>query len=268
MEHLLSGAHGFGCTLFIITAGPSPKPHQAPKTQRQVKDMWWGKKVQIQNLIIKWGSRVSKQSSCAKTNRIASQSSPILPSWAGRSVFHHAQPQCILHSTAAVLWVTNNTWASCVTSPKRSKPSTLPQPVSCPTTMAHFTMGTVPITGECPRPSEQLSWNRSGSFCSAKGELFLNLLQFSFWVCSEGTGHHYIFIPGVQGAFYFLLVIYLSLCIYFTSCYSSQLSCDSSSQIFKAWGGCSGCFIVTSLAAIMLCRSLHSAPGCNRKSDF
>lgn len=125
MEHLLSGAHGFGCTLFIITAGPSPKPHQAPKTQRQVKDMWWGKKVQIQNLIIKWGSRVSKLSSCAKTNRIASQSSPILPSWAGRSVFHHAQPQCILHSTAAVLWVTNNTWASCVTSPKRSKPSTL-----------------------------------------------------------------------------------------------------------------------------------------------
>lgn len=180
MEHLLSGAHGFGCTLFIITAGPSPKPHQAPKTQRQVKDMWQrDKKVQIQNLIIKWGSRVSKLSSCAKTNRSVSQSSPILPSWAGRSVFHHAQP---LHLSTSCTQLC----CSCPVSnkqhegilPQEIKTSTLPQPVSCPTTMAHFAMGTVPITAECPRPSEELGWSRSGSFCRAKGELSkqLNLL--------------------------------------------------------------------------------------------
>lgn len=107
MELLLSGA--------MALVAPYLSPHQvllqtqphspsSQDTHTQAKDMWqWDRKDQIQNLIIKQSSRVSKLSSCAKRNRTVSQSNPILLSWVGRCVFHLPQPLHLSTSSTLLL---------------------------------------------------------------------------------------------------------------------------------------------------------------------
>lgn len=107
MEHLLSGAHGFGCTLFIITAGPAPDPASLTKLPRH-KDSWktcdnetkGSKNPKPHYKVRQW--RIQTEQLCwEKQNCLPEQ--PILPSWVGRSVFHHPQPLHLSTSSTPLL---------------------------------------------------------------------------------------------------------------------------------------------------------------------